>query len=113
MKIYFEDGQLVTSGYLPIEYHYSIDAKYGVGSNMAQLDTLRECQPDAIVYTNTIFAFSNRYAWNNELKVPEIYIRAGENMTFTRIDMLTSRELRKSHNLEKMYIAGEFRGRKT
>lgn len=108
MKIYFEDGQLVTSGYLPIDCYYAIDAKYGFSSNIAQLDTLRECGPDAIVYTNSIFAFSNEYAWNEELKAPEIYIRAGEHMVFTRIDELTTRELRKGHNLMKMYMANEF-----
>lgn len=108
MKIYFEDGMLGKSGYLPFVYHYAIDAKYGVSSNMAQLDTLRECEPDATIYTNSIIAFSNEYAWNEELKVPEIYIRAGEHMLFTRIDQLTERELRKAHNLAKMYLAGSF-----
>ncbi len=109
MKIYFEDGRLVTSGYLPFAYHYAIDAKYGISSNMAQLDTLRECEPNTTVYTNSIFAFSNEYAWNEELKVPEIYIRAGEHMVFTRIDKLTARELRQGHNLAHMYVAGEFK----
>jgi hypothetical protein len=106
MKIYFEDGELVTSDYLPFAYHHVIDAKYGVSANMAQLDTLQECEPNTTVYTNSIFAFSNEYAWNEELKVPEIYIRAGEH--FTRIDKLTTRELREGHNLAKMYVAGEF-----
>lgn len=109
MKIYFEDGQLVTSSYLPIDDYYAIDAKYGFNSNMAQLDTLQECEPNATVYTNSIFAFSNEYAWNDELKVPEIYIRAGEHMIFTRIDALTMRELRQGHNLARMYVAGEFK----
>ena len=108
MKIYFEDGKLVTSGYLPIVDYYAIDAKYGVSSNMAQLDTLRECEPNAIVYTNQIVALDNEYAWNEELKAPEIYIRAGKHMIFTRIDELTTRELRAGHNIAKMWISGEF-----
>lgn len=108
MKIYFEDGRLLESDYLPIDNYYDIDAKYGVSSNMAQLDTLLECKPDAIVYTNSILAFSNEYAWNEELKVPEIYIRAGEHREFNRIDKLTTRELRRGHNLAKMYVAGSF-----
>lgn len=110
MKIYFEDGMLVTSSYLPLHtnHYYTIDAKYGVASTMASLDTLRECEPDAIVYTNSILALSNVYAWNEELKVPEVYIRAGEHMEFTRIDKLTERELRYAHNLAKMYVTGLF-----
>ena len=106
MKIYFEDGRLLTSGHLPFVYHYAIDAKHGISSNLAQLDTLRECEPNATVYTNSIIAFSNKYAWNDE--APEIYIRAGEHMMFTRIDKLTRRELHRGHNLAKMYVAGEF-----
>lgn len=108
MKIYFEDSSLVTSGYLPFAYHYAIDAKYGISANIAQLDTLRECEPNATVYTNSIIALNNEYAWNKELKVPEIYIRAGEHMIFTRIDKLTTRELREGHNIAKMWISGEF-----
>ena len=108
MKIYFEDGQLAASDRLPIDNYYDIDAKYGFSSNMAQLDTLLECEPDATVYTNSIFAFSNEYAWNEELKAPEVYIRAGESGEFTRIDKLTTKELRYAHNLAKMYVAGTF-----
>lgn len=108
MKIYFEDGELVTSGYLPFDNYYAIDATKGVSANIIRLDGLLEVEPNATVYTNSIFAFSNEYAWNEELKVPEIYIRAGEHMVFTRIDKLTARELRQGHNLAHMYVAGEF-----
>lgn len=108
MKIYFEDGELVTSGYLPFDYDCKIDAKEGPSENIAAIDDIKTYIPDATIYTNSIFAFSNEYAWNEELKVPEIYIRAGEHMVFTRIDKLTARELRRGHNLAHMYVAGEF-----
>ena len=108
MKIYFEDGELVTSGYLPIDYYVTVNASQGVSRNMAVLDDLMEDEPDATVYTNSIIALSNEYAWNEELKVPEIYIRAGEHMIFTRIDKLTTRQLREGHNIAKMWISGEF-----
>jgi hypothetical protein len=108
MKIYFEDGELVTTGYLAFEYDRKIDARKGVRSNLFDLDVALTYVPNATIYTNSIFAFSNEYAWNEELKVPEIYIRAGEHMVFTRIDKLTARELRRGHNLAHMYVAGEF-----
>lgn len=108
MKIYFEDGELCTSKYLPITNYEKVDAKYGISANMIRLDLLQKTEPNATVYTNSIMAFHNKYAWNEELEVPEIYIRAGEHMIFTRIDKLTNRELRRAHNLAKMYVAGEF-----
>ena len=108
MKIYFEDGPLVTSKYLPIENYIVVNAANGASENISVLDRINIEKPDAIIYTNSIFAFNNMYAWNGELRIPEVYIRAGEHMTFTRIDQLTTRELRLGHNLATMYIAGEF-----
>lgn len=108
MKIYFEDGELVSSGYLPIDRYIVVNAGSGVHTNINVLNDIKEYNPNAVVYTNSIFAFSNDYAWNEELEVPEIYIRAGEHMLFTRIDKLTEKELRRAHNLAKMYVAGAF-----
>lgn len=111
MKIYFEDGKLVNTELLPERNDFLIDANYGVSSNINILDEFKQKEKNGeslIIYTNSIFAFNNKYAWNEELKVPEIYIRAGKHMIFTRIDKLTHRELRKGHNLAKMYISGEF-----
>ena len=108
MKIYFEDGELRHHTQIPFKPDLVIQAGLGVNQNIDMLDLFYKHQPDAIVYTNSIFAFSNFYAWNKELKVPEIYIRAGEHMVFVRIDKLTNRELREGHNLGKMYISGEF-----
>lgn len=124
MKIFFEDGVLSERaflyGMLAVSMCYSsgnrsslptaINAKYGPAQNRKALDFHMAKDPNQIIYTNSIFAFDNKYAWNNELKVPEIYIRAGEHRKFTRIDKLTSRELRQAHNLAKMYIAGAFSG---
>ena len=108
MKIYFEDGELVSSGYLPVDRYIVVNAGSGVTTNINVLDGIKEHNPNAVVYTNSIFAFNNDYAWNEELKVPEVYIRAGEHMLFTRIDKLTEKELRREHNLAKMYVAGSF-----
>lgn len=111
MKIYFEDGKLRNTNQLPIKPDFIVNAEEGVNANINYLDNVYHVNPNGIVYTNSIFAFSNQYAWNEELKVPEIYIRTGEHMLFTRIDELTNRELREGHNLAKMYVAGEFDNR--
>ena len=108
MKIYFEDGELVSTPYLPFNNYYKIDAKYGPKHNRDRLDDFRENNPDCIIYTNSLIALSNEYSWNEKLEVPEIYIRAGEYMCFARIDTLTERELRFAHNICKMYLAGSF-----
>ena len=108
MKIFFEDGMLRNSSQLPFDHYVVVSASCGVSRNIAVLDELANSNPNAVVYTNSIFAFSNEYGWNDELKAPEIYIRAGEHMVFTRIDKLTTKELRCAHNLAKMYVAGTF-----
>lgn len=108
MTIYFEDGELRHVNLIPVEVDFKVCASLGVSRNIEIFDFLNEKVQDAIVYTNSIFALHNMYAWNEELKAPEIYIRAGENGVFTRIDKLTNRELRQAHNLAKMYVSGEF-----
>ena len=108
MKIYFEDDQLISLVRLPVSVNFKIDATMGYTNCEDMLEDIKLNQPDTVVYTNHIGAFSNKWAWNEELKVPEIYIRAGEHMVFTRIDQLTTRELKEGHNLMKMYMANEF-----
>ena len=108
MQIYFEDGELRSVNQLPVKPDIVIDAGKGLTESFRLLGFAKETNPNCIVYTNAITAFDNRYAWNNSLKVPEIYIRAGEHLIFTRIDNLTERELREGHALAKLYVAGEF-----
>ena len=108
MKIYFEDGELLNTKNLSFNWDNCVDARYGYSQNIKVLDMFNEVNPKMVIYTNQITALDNIYAWNEELEVPEIYIRAGEYMAFTRIDELTNRELRRGHNIMKMYISGEF-----
>ena len=114
MKIYFEDGPLEDVSQLPFKPNLIISADDGISSNFNALDfeMHRKCDgvitDDYVIYTNSIAAFRNQYAWNEQLQVPEIYIRAGENQSFTRIDELTERVLREGHNLAHLYVAGEF-----
>lgn len=107
MKIYFEDGVLRSNNDLPVIPDHIIDASDGVSQNINMLYSLRVHEPDCTVYTNSLLAFSNQYAWNEELRIPEIYIRK-ENGTFVNITYFTNRELKGDYNLAKMYISGEF-----
>ena len=104
MRIYFEDGRLEN----PPFCDYAIGAAEGMRANISKLDIIKEKEPDSVIYTNSIFAFCNTYAWDNELNRPEIYIRdsSGE---FKNITEFTGRQLKEGHNLAKLYIAGEFK----
>ena len=106
MKIYCEDGELTRPNSVDFKYDYLIDARYGYKNNAALLSCIKNLDNDASVYTNSLIALNNDYAWNKELEVPEIYlIKDGE---FVRIDMLTSKWLREAHNIMRMYISGHF-----
>lgn len=110
MKVYFEDGPLNLNNtmILPSEKpDFVIDAADGVNACINMLDNLNKNRKDCVIYTNSIFAFSNRYAWNEKLQLPEIYIR-DRNGVFTNITQLTNRILREGHNLAKLYVGGEF-----
>ena len=45
---------------------YIIDAADGVSANINLLSHLYENHRECVVYTNSIFAFNNLYAWNEE-----------------------------------------------
>lgn len=106
MKIYFEDGELHRPNSINFKYRYIVDAGSGYSRNDSLLRFIKFIDNDASVYTNSIIALDNRLAWNEKLKVPEIYLIRDDK--FVRIDELTARELREGHDIMKMYISGEF-----
>lgn len=112
MKIYFEDGKLKDDNEIqreiPHEINLVLNAEYGFSFCKLALWKLQQTNNRATVYTNMITALNNDYAWNEEMDVPEIYIR-NDDGKFTRIDKLTKRALRKAHNIMRMYMAGAFR----
>lgn len=109
MKIYFEDGQLLPQYMLSFQYDYKIDAGEGYSYCDDALEWIRVNAPQSIVYTNMITALHREYAWNDDCRVFEIYMRCGKDKTWHRIDELTPRELRQAHNIMHMYMANEFR----
>jgi hypothetical protein len=109
MKIYFEDGQLLPKDMLPFKCAHTIDAGEGYSYCDGALEWIRYNDPRSVVYTNTIIALHNIYAWNDDCGIFEVYMRCGKNRAFHRIDELTQRELRYAHNIMKMYMNGEFR----
>lgn len=112
MKIYFEDGQLKDFTLEVPNRAHRIDAACGYSANRRILDKLakfEETHPTSIiVYTNSLIALSNQYCWNDELKIPDLYLRESINEGFVRVTMLTDKEIHKAHNLMQMYINGAF-----
>lgn len=108
MKIYFEDGKLDQMIKNEINCDFSIDAKNGYSFCEDRLEITKHFYPNCTIYTNSLVALCNIYVWNDELKVPELYLRHKDTMKWMRVDKLTPRELRQGHNLMKMYMSGEF-----
>ena len=106
MKIYFEDGELsLCKSVLNATF---IDAGYGFYDNYRRLKLLNDSKgADAVVYTNSLVALSSDWCWNEKDHRPELYLRniGGE---WTICTELTDKEIRRAHNLEKMYVAGSF-----
>lgn len=109
MKIYFEDGVLTATQSLALGCDHIINAATGYSNNVSALDVIQNHNPNASIYTNSLAALSNVYCWNRALGVPELYLRAGKDKTFTRVDALTDKELHECHNLMALYQNGGFR----
>ncbi len=108
MIVYFEDGPLVKESPIPYKNHFKIDAGMGYSICRAGLWNISKNFPfDTKVYTNSLDAFSNTWCWDEENKMPMIYVRDG-NHQWRLISELTDRELRRGLNLEKLYVGGEF-----
>ncbi len=110
MIVYFEDGRLDHYGAsLEIgEDLIKIDAGIGFSNCRRKLRHIKDNYSfNTKVYTNSLDAFSNFWCWDNEKKMPMIYIR-DKDRKWKLIWEMTDRELRMAHNLEKMYVNGAF-----
>lgn len=107
MKIYFEDDQLCLIN-SPAGAKI-VDAQYGYYDNYRRLELFYQVSDEnTIIYTNSLVALNADYCWNDEKKCCELYLRdiAG---AWKPCQELTDKEIRKAHNLEKIYRAGGFR----
>lgn len=108
MKIYFEDGPLFTDCKSPPHHDERISATAGYSSNLADFEYWKKCWYPVAIWTNSLIALNNDYVWNDELGVPELYLRIDQT-TWRRVDKMTDKEIHKSHNLMKMFMSGAFR----
>lgn len=110
MNIYFVDG--ILEQYYPKFYRYhKIDAKYGISSNLDDLDYFKvycenpENKSVAIV-TNCTESLSTEYGWDTDDEKFTIFLFR-DNVWYP-IDRLTNRILRYGDNIRQFYIDGEF-----
>ena len=107
MKIYFESGNLRTFHRIPERVDEEIVSSNGLFQNILALNRLLDKKPGAVVYTNTVLAFDNKFVWNEELGVPELYVRPDPDADFVRVDELSSSVLTKDSTLLELYPLAE------
>lgn len=110
MIVYFENGSITNEVLYSStgEELIKVDAGMGYNHCRRRLRYIQDNYPfDTKVYTNSLDAFSNFWCWDYEKKMPMIYVRDA-NGKWNLISELTTRELRIGHNLEKLYVNGEF-----
>lgn len=112
MIVYFEDDSILDKDN-PINTDDNrgfirVDAGMGYSHCRSKLRHIKDIYPfDTKVYTNSLDAFSNFWCWDDEKKMPMIYIRDIYG-SWKLIAELTDKELRVAHNLEKLYVNGVF-----
>lgn len=110
MIVYFENGSITNEALYSSNGEEMIKVDAGMGYNHCRrrLRYIDENSPfDTEIYTNSLDAFSNHWCWDEDKKIPMIYVR-NENNDWVLINELTTRELRRALNLEKLYVNGEF-----
>lgn len=109
MIVFFKDGSITNDSlYIDGKEVLKIDAGMGYSHCRRRLRYIQDNYPfDTEVFTNSLIALSNLWCWDYEKNMPLIYIQ-NEEGNWMFISELTNRELRIRHNLEKLYVNGEF-----
>ena len=108
MRIYFEDGKLLPISLADVGKYLVVDATYGPTACEKDLAWYSRRYPRDAIYTNYLGAMSFDYSWDKENDRCECYIRNSDGY-WINIQNMTSRELCFSHNIPKLYMAGEFK----
>jgi hypothetical protein len=114
--IYFVDGEFIDVYWLAVlglskedNIPYEItDATQGVTQNLTRIKEIENYPFTERVITNSILLLNNEYGWNDESSTCEVYIYDHCSKEFINVQNLTDKEIRKAHNLAKMYVAGSF-----
>ena len=110
MIVYFEDGSITNSAMYDKNGNELIKVDVGMGYSHCRkkFRYIQDNYPfNTEVYTNSLDALSNFWCWDDEKNMPLIYIQ-NEEGNWKFISELTNRKLRRGHNLEKLYVNGEF-----
>lgn len=110
MKILFYDGD-IREGFCPSSFsNYSkLNATCGYTNVIKTLDLYKEVlSKDATILTNSIVALDHRYGWDEKENHTDIYFYVESKHDFVRCDELTEKEIRKEHNIMKMFMNGAF-----
>ena len=109
MKILFYDGDIRWLCRPATIKHYNIiDAAHGPSNNIEQLKWLCLNYCDCILLTNFLAALDHRYGWNEKENHTDIYFYVESKHDFVRCDELTEKEIRKGHDIMKMFMNGAF-----
>lgn len=109
MKILFYDGDIRQwDRPTNISYNYILDAAHGPSNNIERLELVRLNYYDCVIFTNSLVALDHRYGWNEKENHTDIYFYVESKHDFVRCDELTKKEIRKEHNIMKMFINGAF-----
>lgn len=110
MKILFYDGDILR-WLRPTKFsnYIKLNALWGYTNNIKDLDTYMEkLSNDATILTNSIVALDHRYGWNKKENHTDIYFYVESKHDFIRCDELTEKEIRKEHNIMKMFMNSAF-----
>ena len=110
MKILFYDGDIRWWACPTSFSNYNrLNASGGYTNNIKTLNLYRDkLGEDTTILTNSLVALDHRYGWNEKENHTDIYFYVESKDDFVRCDKLTEKEIRKEHNIMKMFMNGVF-----